>query len=119
MVQIFVSAALALITWLALDTSVVETMSPGTFIAFFTAAGMLAKQVRQLSEINSQIQKGLAAASDIFNQLDEQPESNNGKYKSETIEGSISFKDLSFSYDNAIGKKAHVLESVNLNINSG
>ena len=119
LVQIFVSAALALITWLALDTSVVETMSPGTFIAFFTAAGMLAKPVRQLSEINSQIQKGLAAASDIFNQLDEQPESNNGKYESETIEGSISFKDLSFSYDNAIGKKAHVLEGVNLDINSG
>jgi subfamily B ATP-binding cassette protein MsbA len=119
LVQIFVSAALALITWLALDTSVVETMSPGTFIAFFTAAGMLAKPVRQLSEINSQIQKGLAAASDIFNQLDEQPESNNGKHESQTIEGSISFKDLSFSYDNAIGKQAHVLESVNLDINSG
>jgi subfamily B ATP-binding cassette protein MsbA len=119
LVQIFVSAALALITWLALDTSMVETMSPGTFIAFFTAAGMLAKPVRQLSEINSQIQKGLAAASDIFNQLDEQPESNNGKHESETIEGSIVFKDLSFSYDNAIGKQAYVLEGVNLEINSG
>ena len=84
LVQVFVSAALALITWLALDTSVVSTMSPGTFIAFFSAAGMLAKPVRQLSEINSQIQKGLAAASDIFNQLDEEPELNQGKYESQS-----------------------------------
>ena len=87
LVQVFVSAALALITWLALDTSIVSTMSPGTFIAFFTAAGMLAKPVRQLSEINSQIQKGLAAASDIFKQLDEEPESNEGSHSSESIKG--------------------------------
>ena len=54
LVQLFVSAALALITWLALDASIVSNMTPGTFIAFFTAAGMLAKPVRQLSEINKQ-----------------------------------------------------------------
>ena len=119
LVQIFVSAALALITWLALDTSVVTTMSPGTFIAFFSAAGMLAKPVRQLSEINSQIQKGLAAASDIFNQLDEEPELNQGKYESQSVEGSISFQNLSFSYKDNLGKKAGVLEEINLEILSG
>ena len=80
LVQMFVSAALALITWLALDASVVSEMTPGTFIAFFSAAGMLAKPVRQLSEINSQIQKGLAAAEDIFDQLDEEPEKNEGEH---------------------------------------
>jgi len=57
LVQMFVSAALALITWLALDASVVSVMTPGTFIAFFSAAGMLAKPVRHLSEINSRIQR--------------------------------------------------------------
>ena len=119
LVQVFVSAALALITWLALDTTVVTNMSPGTFIAFFTAAGMLAKPVRQLSEINSQIQKGLAAASDIFNQLDEEPEPNKGQYVSERVQGSINFRDLSFSYQDNIGKKAEVLSGINLDIASG
>jgi len=119
LVQVFVSAALALITWLALDTTVVTNMSPGTFIAFFTAAGMLAKPVRQLSEINSQIQKGLAAASDIFNQLDEEPEPNKGQYVSERVQGSINFRDLSFSYQDNIGKKAEVLSGINLDISSG
>jgi subfamily B ATP-binding cassette protein MsbA len=119
LVQIFVSAALALITWLALDTSVVSTMTPGTFIAFFSAAGMLAKPVRQLSEINSQIQKGLAAASDIFNQLDEDPEENIGIIVKERVEGSISFNNVSFSYDNTSGKILNVLQNINLNIVSG
>ena len=119
LVQVFVSAALALITWLALDTTVVTNMSPGTFIAFFTAAGMLAKPVRQLSEINSQIQKGLAAASDIFNQLDEEPEPNKGQYVSKRVQGSINFRDLSFSYQDNIGKKAEVLSGINLDISSG
>ena len=43
LIQILVSLALALITWLALDSSVVTTMTAGTFVAFFGAAGMLAK----------------------------------------------------------------------------
>ena len=116
LVQIFVSAALALITWLALDASIVSEMTPGTFIAFFTAAGMLAKPVRQLSEINSQIQKGLAAAEDIFDQLDEDPEKNEGTYQADDIKGKINFKNVSFSYGNS---DLHILSDINLDIVEG
>ena len=116
LVQFFVSASLALITWLALDPSVLGEMSPGGFVAFFGAAGMLAKPVRQLSEINSLIQKGLAAASDIFEQLDQEPEENYGTYSPKKIKGSIEFKELSFSYEED-GKE--VLTDINLTINSG
>ncbi len=117
LVQLFVSAALALITWLALDASIVSNMTPGTFIAFFSAAGMLAKPVRQLSEINSQIQKGLAAAEDIFSQLDETPERNEGTYTSDDIKGEIVFSNLNFSYEGEGG--GNTLEDINLIINQG
>ena len=116
LVQIFVSAALALITWLALDASVVSQMTPGTFIAFFSAAGMLAKPVRQLSEINSQIQKGLAAAEDIFSQIDEDTEKNEGEVKVEKIEGRISMKDVEFSYRET---DLRTLKGINLEIDKG
>ena len=116
LIQFLVSAALALITWLALDPTVLESMSPGGFVAFFGAAGMLAKPVRQLSEINSQIQKGLAAASDIFEQLDEEPEKNEGTFENDKIEGLIEFKDLSFSYN---FDSSEVLKNINLTINPG
>ena len=117
LVQLFVSAALALITWLALDASIVSNMTPGTFIAFFSAAGMLAKPVRQLSEINSQIQKGLAAAEDIFSQLDEKAERNDGTYTSDAVKGDITFTNLNFSYD--AGEGGNTLEDINLTINQG
>ena len=116
LVQMFVSAALALITWLALDASVVSNMTPGTFIAFFSAAGMLAKPVRQLSEINSQIQKGLAAAEDIFGQLDEESEKNEGEHKSSHIEGKINFNKVSFSYKGSVG---NTLNNIDLDIKDG
>ncbi len=117
LVQLFVSAALALITWLALDASIVSNMTPGTFIAFFTAAGMLAKPVRQLSEINSQIQKGLAAAEDIFSQLDETPEKNEGTYTADKINGEIQFSNVNFSYQALEAK--NTLEDINLTIERG
>ena len=116
LVQMFVSAALALVTWLALDASVVSVMTPGTFIAFFSAAGMLAKPVRQLSEINSQIQKGLAAAEDIFSQLDEEIEKNDGKFKSDEIKGEIQFSNVSFAYAKS---SKNILNNINLEIGIG
>ena len=118
MVQIFVSLALALITWLALDASVVTAMSSGAFVAFFSAAAMLAKPVRQLSEVVSLIQKGLAAASDIFEQIDEKPEKNEGSYESKKVEGEIVFKEVSFSYENDEYSE-DVLKDINLSIKRG
>lgn len=116
LIQFLVSASLALITWLALDPSVVQQLSPGGFVAFFGAAGMLAKPVRQLSEVNSQIQKGLAAASDIFDQLDENPEENTGTLKKEIVEGDLEFQNVSFSYSS---NDKEVLTNINLKINNG
>ena len=75
-IQLFLAMALAVITWVALDSSFFNRMSPGTFIAFFGAAAMLPRPIRQLSMTNSMIQKGLAAAEVIFQQMDLKPEIN-------------------------------------------
>ena len=117
LIQILVSLALALVTWLALDSSVVTTMTAGTFVAFFGAAGMLAKPVKQLSEINSQIQKGLAAAEDIFEQIDSEPEIDEGNFSPDTVEGNINFNNVSFAYKNNPDKR--VLNDISLTINKG
>ena len=52
-IQMFLALALAVITWVALDASFFERMSPGTFIAFFGAAAMLPRPVRYLSLTNA------------------------------------------------------------------
>ena len=59
---------------------------------------MLPRPIRQLSMTNSMIQKGLAAAEVIFNQMDLKPEIDEGTSKMFEIEGDISFKNVNFSY---------------------
>ena len=77
----------------------------------FTAAGLMAKPIRQLSNINITVQKGLAAAKEIFEQLDEEIEDDKGDNVS-PIKGNIEFKDVYFSY----GSSNDVLKNINLNI---
>ena len=50
------------------------TNTPGDFVAFLSAAGLLAKPIRQLTQINAVIQRGLSAAASIFELLDEDME---------------------------------------------
>jgi subfamily B ATP-binding cassette protein MsbA len=40
-------------------------MTTGSFIAFIVASGVLIKPIRQLTEVNSDIQRGIAAAESI------------------------------------------------------
>ena len=54
--------ALAILVWLALSPEFFADKTPGDFVAFLGAAGLLAKPIRQLSQINSVIQRGLSAA---------------------------------------------------------
>jgi subfamily B ATP-binding cassette protein MsbA len=97
-IQILVSISLSLVAYFALGSQLGISLDAETFVAFFTAAGLMAKPIRQLSNINIIVQKGLAAANEIFDQLDQQNENNSGDINSQ-IFGDIEFKDVSFSYN--------------------
>lgn len=97
-VQIIVSSALALLIFLALHPVLNTGMGAGEFIAFITAAGLIAKPLRTLTEVNSVIQKGIAAAQSIFELIDESVEDNNGKKRVEHVRGELEFDTLEFAY---------------------
>ena len=97
-IQILVSISLALVAYFALGSQLGISLDAETFVAFFTAAGLMAKPIRQLSNINIIVQKGLAAANEIFDQLDQQIEDNSDDIDS-LILGDIDFKNVSFSYN--------------------
>jgi subfamily B ATP-binding cassette protein MsbA len=90
--------------------------SAGDLVAYITAAGMLPKPIRQLSEVSSTVQKGLAGAESIFAQLDEQPESDLGIVERERVSGRIEIRNLSFRYE---GNPQKVLDDINLTIEPG
>jgi len=97
-IQILVSISLSLVAYFALGSQLGITLDAQTFVAFFTAAGLMAKPIRQLSNINIIVQKGLAAANEIFDQLDQQNENNSGDIDA-PISGDIDFSNVSFAYN--------------------
>lgn len=112
--QLIVACALALMIYLAL--LLMTSASPGEFVAYITAAGLIPKPIRQLSEVNAKIQKGIAGAESVFDVLDERQEEDNGQYQPSRIEGKIDIKNLNFSYSG--GQKA-ILKNINISIEPG
>ncbi len=110
-IQLLVSISLSIVAYFALGSQLGIELSAEDFVAFITAAGLMAKPIRQLSNINAVIQKGLAAAVEIFDQLDTKEEEDSGKLDSDII-GNISFSDVSFAYNS----KESVLDNLNFEI---
>ncbi|EZH78462.1 lipid transporter ATP-binding/permease [Ectopseudomonas composti] len=105
--QLVIYSAMAvlmfLVLWLRGDSSA------GDLVAYITLAGLLPKPIRQLSEVSSNIQKGVAGAESIFEQLDEEPELDHGTQTRDRVSGRLEVRDLSFSYP---GTEKPVLENI-------
>ncbi len=97
--QLVIYSAMAVLMFLVLLLR--GDASAGDLVAYITLAGLLPKPIRQLSEVSSTIQKGVAGAESIFEQLDEEPEVDRGTQERERISGRLQVKDLSFSYPGA------------------
>jgi subfamily B ATP-binding cassette protein MsbA len=69
-----------------------------------------------LSEVSSTIQKGVAAAESIFQQLDELPEADTGPVTRERVDGKIEVRTLSFTYPDS---QRQVLDDVSFCIEPG
>ena len=72
--------------------------------------------IRQLSEVSSTIQKGLAGAESIFEQLDEAPELDTGTVEKERVEGHLEVRNLSFTYP---GTDREVLSDISFTAEPG
>lgn len=98
-IQFIVAIALAALVWLVLEPRLLADMTAGKVIAFISTAGLLAKPIRQLSNVNATIQRGLAAAKEIFDLFDEAVEEDSGTRYLHEVRGEIEFRHVSFSYD--------------------
>ena len=75
------------------------TLTPENFISFFAAIGFLYQPIKNLSNINSVIQDGLAAGGRVFDVLDEPEETlKDGQKVITEIINHIAFKDVTFRY---------------------
>ncbi len=97
--QLIIAIALSFLMYMALF--LMKQASVGEFVGYLTAAFLLPRPIRQLSDANGDIQKGIVAAESLFIILDEPGELDEGTYQAEKCQGALEFKHLSFQYAGA------------------
>ena len=116
-IQLIVSIALAGIISMAMAEGVKDNIGVGAFMAFMVAMMMLFAPIKRLTNVNSVLQKGIAAAESVFALLDSEVENDQGKQEVDRVTGQLEFKDIGFSYRSNPDKP--VLNSINLKIEPG
>ena len=114
-IQILVSIAMAVLIWFAMSPELVANSTAGDFVTYLTVAGLLAKPIRQLSQVNSVIQRGISAADSVFTLLDEEVEQDQGSHQVARVRGEVSFTQVSFSYKEG----EPVLADIDLHVRPG
>jgi subfamily B ATP-binding cassette protein MsbA len=114
LVQLVMSFALGIIIWLALRPQILGDTSAGEFVAYITAAGLLAKPIKNLTDINEKLQRGMAAAYSVFEVLDLPQEENTGT-KTPELQGNIKFEHVDLTYKNNV----KAIDDLSLDIQAG
>jgi subfamily B ATP-binding cassette protein MsbA len=114
--QVLVAFAVAAILFMVLSPGMLAQYSTADLVAYITAVAMLPKSIRQLTQTNGAIQKGIAGAQKIFEILDMVAEQDNGTVQCQRAAGVVSIKGLDFAYP---GSSELVLRDINIEIAAG
>lgn len=116
LIQTIASGSLAFVIYLASFPEMLETLTPGKFTTILTSMLLLLKPLKQLTTVNSDFQKGMAAAAAVFTVLDEKTEQDTGTVELGRVRGDIEVKNLSFQYP---GHEKLVLKNLNFTVKAG
>ena len=114
--QIVLAFALGALFWYALDPEILAGFTAGSLVAFIAAATQLGKPIRTLTNVQSVVQRGLAAAEDLFTQIDTPLERDDGTVSLSRAAGELTFDGVSFAYP---GSDNPALNDLDLHIPAG
>ena len=95
-IQFLASLSLALIIFITFHHG--ASLSAGSFVTFLAAMMAILRPLKQLSQVNTDIARGLAALESLFEVLDEPKESDEGTIVLDKVQGNIVFDRVSFTY---------------------
>ena len=113
-VQLIMSIPLAIVMYIALRPEIMQDTSAGQFVAYITAAGMLSKPIKALTDVNEKIQRGMAAAHSVFELLDMPEEKNTGTL-TPVLKGNVEFEKVGLIYSDGY----EALQDFNLSVKAG
>ncbi|MBW8312289.1 MAG: lipid A export permease/ATP-binding protein MsbA [Rhizobium sp.] len=98
MVQILAAIGLAVILLVAGHEASRGRMTAGSFVALLTSMMALLPSLKRITNVQSLVQKGVAAADRLFTILDEPDEDDRGTRTLQRARGELEFRDVSVTY---------------------
>lgn len=111
LVQIIAACALAAVVFFATRPSMLATMTAGSFMATITAMIAMLPSLKRLTTVQAMMQRGVAAAQDLFGVIDTPGETDVGTLQIERSRGEIVLERVSLRYP---GASADALQEVDL-----
>lgn len=115
-IQIIASFALAFVIYMASFPEMLDSLTAGKFTTIVGSMMMLLRPLKQLTTVNSEFQRGLAAANSVFEVLDQPVEQDTGTTVLDNVSGNIQFNKVNFSYP---GHDKQVLFDISFNAPAG
>ncbi len=109
-VQLVAAWVIAAVIYFATRESVLAEITPGTFMAFLAALMGLNSPIKQLTTVNASLQRGIAAATDLFGLLNQPGEPAGGSRELARAEGAIHFDRLGFVYPKTTRRVLHDID---------
>lgn len=116
MVQLAAGLAMVTLMLIATRPAMLDQITAGTFTSIFFAMVATIPPLKRLTTVQSQMQKGIAAAESIFVVIDSDKEEDTGSYTVDRAVGEIEFKNVGFSYE---GGEQAVLADISLRFPAG
>lgn len=118
-VQFLTAIALSVVIYLASRQAALDELTVGGFVSLFGAMAMMLAPIKRLTNINEELQKGLAAAQSVFALIDETPEPDAGTHSlasSGRVKGQVTFARVGFSYP---ARKELILRNIDIEVAAG
>jgi subfamily B ATP-binding cassette protein MsbA len=115
-IQVIASVALAAVLYIASFPDLVESLTPGVFVSVVVFMTMLLKPLKQLTTVNSEFQKGMAACVSIFEVIDQEVEVDQGSHNVSRAKGDIEFNQVTFTYPS---KETPALKDISFSVKTG
>jgi subfamily B ATP-binding cassette protein MsbA len=114
--QLLAALALSIVIYLGLAQAINGQATAGDFMGFVTAMLMLLAPLKNLADINTPLQRGLAAAESAFALIDSPVEQDTGVHELQRANGALQFHNVSLAYPGGAG---NALTRVNLVVAAG
>ena len=116
--ELSTSITIGLIVWFGGLNAILEdsSITLGVIFLFIQLSQMLFRPLRQIADKFNTLQMGMVAANRIFKIIDTDSKiQNSGKNIGESLDGSISFKNVNFSYN----QNETIINNLSFNIKNG